>query len=100
LARRGLELCGLSGPFSAFVGLEDTERHKPDPMPLLVGAARLAVLPGRALYVGDAPADAAAASAAGMSFAAALWGGLDLLASLDGAVARLQNPADLLALLP
>jgi len=100
MARRGLELFGLSRYFSAFVGLEDTALHKPNPDPVLLGASRLGVEPARALYVGDAPADLGAAQAAGMGFGAAQWGGLDLLHSLDGATARLQRPADLLAVLP
>jgi pyrophosphatase PpaX len=100
MAQRGLKLFDLQEFFEGIVALEDTPSHKPEPAPLLLGAERLEVAAARALYVGDAPADAAAARAAGMAFAAALWGGLAILQELDGAVARLQQPAELLELLP
>ena len=50
------------------VGAEDTERHKPDPDPLLeaLAAARRADS-GDAAYVGDSPFDIRAAKAAGVS---------------------------------
>ena len=53
---------------------EDTEKHKPDPEPLLVCLARLGVKPEEAIYVGDANTDMLAARNAGMAFAYAAWG--------------------------
>jgi FMN phosphatase YigB (HAD superfamily) len=44
---------------------------KPDPAPFRLALARLGVEPGRALHVGDSPADEEGARAAGMSFAPA-----------------------------
>ncbi len=55
-------------------GLEDTERHKPDPAPLLHGAAGLGVDPATCVYVGDAVVDVEAARAAGMGAVAVTWG--------------------------
>ncbi|AZZ98355.1 HAD-IA family hydrolase [Pseudoalteromonas sp. R3] len=50
------------------------EVAKPHPEPLLLVAEKLGVNPGQCIYVGDAARDIAAAKAAGMRSAAALWG--------------------------
>jgi pyrophosphatase PpaX len=54
--------------------LEDTDRHKPHPEPLLLGAARLGADPSVCVYVGDAVVDVVAARAAGMAAVAVTWG--------------------------
>ena len=58
------------------IGAEDTERHKPEPDPLLEAARRLDVDPADAAYVGDSPFDIRAAKAAGMLSVAVGWGGI------------------------
>jgi pyrophosphatase PpaX len=58
------------------IGAEDTERHKPDPAPLLEAVRRLGVDTAAAAYVGDSPFDVAAAKAAGMRAIAVGWGGI------------------------
>jgi pyrophosphatase PpaX len=60
--------------FETMVGGDETERHKPDPEPLLLAAERLRVRPGEAAYVGDSPFDVRAAKAAGMGSVAVTWG--------------------------
>src|SRR5437899_10271457 len=60
--------------FETIVGGDETERHKPDPEPLLLGAKRMNAEPGRTAYVGDSPFDLRAAKAAGMHAAAATRG--------------------------
>ncbi|TMP36065.1 HAD family hydrolase [Pseudoalteromonas rubra] len=50
------------------------EVAKPHPEPLLLVAEKLGVNPEQCIYVGDAARDIAAAKAAGMRSAAALWG--------------------------
>ena len=62
--------------FQAVVTTEQTERHKPDPEPLLLACDRLGVDPADAAYVGDAPFDVAAAKAAGLGAIAVTWGGI------------------------
>lgn len=52
----------------------DTVEHKPHPAPLLHCLKLLNLPAADVLYVGDSPTDAAAAHAAGMDFALALWG--------------------------
>jgi pyrophosphatase PpaX len=51
--------------FEVVVGFEDTDRHKPDPAPILVAMERLGVDGTRTAYVGDSESDVAAAHTAG-----------------------------------
>ena len=60
--------------FETIVGGDETERHKPDPEPLLLGAKRMNAEPDRTAYVGDSPFDMRAAKAAGMHAVAVTWG--------------------------
>lgn len=60
--------------FEVIVGGDETERHKPDPEPLLLGASRLGADPAQTAYVGDSPFDVLAAKAAGMYAVAVTWG--------------------------
>ncbi|MDR1852547.1 MAG: HAD-IA family hydrolase [Propionibacteriaceae bacterium] len=74
---------GLDGLIELVVTPEDTDAHKPDPEPLLKGAAKLGVEPARTCgksvtwdcaYVGDAVVDVLAAKAARMRAVAMPWG--------------------------
>jgi pyrophosphatase PpaX len=60
--------------FAVIVGGDETERHKPDSEPLLLGAERLGADPATTAYVGDSPFDIRAAKAAGMYAVAVTWG--------------------------
>jgi pyrophosphatase PpaX len=60
--------------FETIVGGDETERHKPDPEPLLLAASRLGADPAETAYVGDSPFDVRAAKAAGMHAIAVSWG--------------------------
>lgn len=71
---RGLRCCGLDGQFDLIVGADDTERHKPDPTPVLRAMDLLQARPDSTVFVGDSPHDLAAGRAAGVRTAAALWG--------------------------
>ena len=62
--------------FDVVVGSDDTDRHKPDPEPILLGLDRLGATPGTAAYVGDSPFDIRAAKAAGVAAIAVTWGGI------------------------
>jgi pyrophosphatase PpaX len=68
--------------FDVVVGSEDTERHKPDPAPILHALDLLGAEPGDAAYVGDSPFDVRAAKAAGAHAVAVTWGGIHEEASL------------------
>ena len=54
-AELAFERVPLGHLFETIVGGDDTERHKPDPAPLLLAAERMGVDPADAAYVGDAP---------------------------------------------
>jgi pyrophosphatase PpaX len=58
------------------IGAEDTERHKPDPDPVLEALRRLDADPAHAAYVGDSPFDIRAGNAAGVFTVAVGWGGI------------------------
>jgi pyrophosphatase PpaX len=60
--------------FETVVGGDETERHKPDPEPLLLAARRMNADPSQTAYVGDSPFDIRAAKAAGMHALAVTWG--------------------------
>jgi len=60
--------------FEVVVTLEDTERHKPEPDPILLALRQMGVGADAAIYVGDSPYDLLAARAAGVASGAALWG--------------------------
>jgi pyrophosphatase PpaX len=62
--------------FDVVVGSDDTERHKPDPEPILLALERLGAAPERAAYVGDSPFDIRAAKAAGVAAVGVTWGGI------------------------
>lgn len=68
-------LTGIDRLFDATVCADETEKHKPNPEPLLrclelLGAADVT----RAVYIGDAPYDLQAAQAAGIVAVAVAWG--------------------------
>ena len=60
--------------FEAVVGGDETQKHKPDPEPLLLAAERMNARPDETAYVGDSPFDIRAAKAAGMHAIAVTWG--------------------------
>lgn len=74
MALRGLKLCLLDSLVDAAICLEDTERHKPDPAPILAALDRFGLPPGNAAYIGDSRFDIIAGRAAGVRTVAALWG--------------------------
>lgn len=66
IALDSLEYFGLTEWIEQLVGLEDSERHKPDPQPLQVGAQAMGAPLDECIYVGDSPYDIQAAHAAGI----------------------------------
>ena len=66
----------LASAFDVIVGHEDTERHKPDPEPVLLALEKLGGVPSEAAYVGDSPFDIGAGKSAGVFAVAVGWGGI------------------------
>ena len=85
--RSTVELAFASVPvahlFETVVGGDETEKHKPDPEPLLLAAERMRVAPADCAYVGDSPFDIRAAKAAGMVAVAVTWGRIHDRAKLE-----------------
>ncbi|MDO5285559.1 MAG: HAD-IA family hydrolase [Actinomycetia bacterium] len=97
-AQWALSLTHLDLPL--LVAHEDVPVHKPDPGPLLAGAAALQAAPDQVVYVGDAVVDVQAARAAQMAVVAVSWGAAprsDLVAARPDALC--DSPAELLAAL-
>ncbi len=91
----------LESFFEVVVGADDTERHKPDPEPLLFALDRLGASPEQAAYVGDSPFDIRAARAAGLHSVGVTWGrlhGRDRLEA-EGPDAIVETTEELLAAL-
>jgi pyrophosphatase PpaX len=95
------EALALSGAFDVVVCGEDTDRHKPDPAPILLALERLGARAEDAAYVGDSPFDVAAARAAGTYAIAVGWGGMHSEERLraEEPDAFVRTPAELLACL-
>jgi pyrophosphatase PpaX len=99
-ARESYERYGFGQFLSVGVFHDDTERHKPDPQPLLWAAAKGGLDVARTVYVGDSVHDMAAGRAAGMRTIAALWGPSEpgeLLRA--GADELAERPTDLLTII-
>ncbi|HEX7309785.1 MAG TPA: HAD-IA family hydrolase [Gaiellaceae bacterium] len=93
---RVLGSAGMGEYFDAVVGSDDTERHKPEPEPILKALELLDAVPAEAAYVGDSPFDVAAARAAGVYGVAVGWGGIH---RVDDADAIVETPEELLGVL-
>jgi pyrophosphatase PpaX len=91
----------LAEAMDVVVAYEDTDRHKPDPDPVLHAVQKLGGDPGDAAYVGDSPFDVQAAKSAGAFAVAVGWGGIHsderLLAEEPDAFVR--TPAELVDVL-
>ena len=72
-ATRGMKLAGIDGFMDAVVAFDDVEHPKPHPEPVLKALEALGVSPGRALMVGDSPADMQSAIAAGAVPVGVAW---------------------------
>ena len=65
---------GLQKYMRAITSADDTEKHKPEPEPLLEFLEISKVSPSSTLYIGDTIYDMKCANSAGIDFALALWG--------------------------
>ena len=85
--------------FDVVVTSDMTERHKPDPEPVLKALERLGVEPGEAAFVGDSPFDVASGKAAGVFTVAVAWGNIHPIESLAEADVLVASPAQLVEIL-
>lgn len=84
--------------FEQAITADDTEKHKPEPEPLLACLKRLSTDPRDAVYIGDTLYDMQSAQRAGVKFALAAWGAHSL-EEFNQADYRLEKPKDILKLL-
>jgi pyrophosphatase PpaX len=73
----GIEKYGLRDYFDAIVACDDTERHKPDPDPILAALEIIKKKPEEAVMVGDTAFDIICAKNAGVKSVLAAWGRAD-----------------------
>ena len=77
---------------------DDTQKHKPDPEPLLICLERLGCQPEDTIYIGDAASDYLAAQNAHVAFGYAKWEVCPARASMRP-IGSLKKPLDLLKLM-
>lgn len=76
--KKALDLFGdLSSIFKTIITVDDCEKHKPEPDPLLKAAKIAGCLPKEAYYIGDTHFDMQAALAASMTPIGVTWGVAD-----------------------
>jgi len=87
--------------FDAVVTADMTDRHKPDPAPVLKALELLESEPAEAAFVGDSPYDIAAGRAAGVFTVAVSWGKIHSEERLleAGADVLVHSPRELLGVL-
>ena len=89
----------LAHLFEVVVGGDETDRHKPDPQPLLLALDRLRAAPDKAAYVGDSPYDMQAARAGGLHAVGVTWGGIHDRSALADAEVVVDSAEELLDVL-
>lgn len=72
-AELGWKLCQLPDCHEAFLTIEDTAKHKPDPEPVLKAIEQLGAVPSETVMIGDSPYDILAGKAAGVSTVGVKW---------------------------
>jgi pyrophosphatase PpaX len=89
----------LEHHFDVVVTSDMTERHKPDPEPVLTALERLGAGPAEAAFVGDSPFDVASGKAAGVFTVAVAWGNIHPIENLAEADVLVESPRQLLDVL-
>jgi pyrophosphatase PpaX len=99
-ARMGLKLTGLEPYFPVLVGIDNVEKVKPDPEPLLRALDQLNSSPERAIMVGDSQYDVLGGKNTGTLTAAVAWTikGREFLEAYEPDV-MLETMSDLLSYL-
>jgi len=74
VAQRGLAVTGLDGYMQHLVALEDVEKPKPNPEPVLCGLKKFSASPEQAIFIGDSCFDIMSGRQAGVVTVAVSWG--------------------------
>ena len=101
LAKGVLSGLNLLDRCAILLGGDSLPVKKPDPVPMLHACMILNMAPSQCVYIGDHERDVAAANAAGMDSAAALWGYIPENESPDnwGAKYMVREPSGLINLI-
>jgi pyrophosphatase PpaX len=97
----GFAVLSLEPYFDVVVTADMTERHKPDPEPVLKALELLDSEPGESAFVGDSPYDVQAGKAAGVFTIGVSWGKIHPEGRLleAGADVIVDSPEELLGIL-
>ncbi len=98
-ARRGLRLFHMEQYFHTVIGLDETQKHKPEPEPVLAALKAVKLSACDCIMVGDSPHDILSGRRAGVKTAAVRWSSVDwaeLLAAEPDY--KLEKISDLLAI--
>lgn len=71
--KRGIKLLGLESCFDVLITPADTDKHKPDPEPILLACKKLGVTADESVMVGDSIFDLQCGRAAGTKLAAVTY---------------------------
>jgi pyrophosphatase PpaX len=77
-AIRGLKHFGLMEYFQSIIGADDTDKHKPDPIPAFIALKELGGKPSETIIVGDSPFDILCGKNAGIKSVAVGWSALPM----------------------
>jgi pyrophosphatase PpaX len=75
--KRSIDFIGLADCFQVLIGIDATEKHKPEPEPVLLALDRLGARADNAWFIGDSPYDILAGRAAGVRTIGVLTGPSD-----------------------
>lgn len=77
-AIRGLKHFGLMEYFQSIIGADDTDKHKPDPIPAFMALKEMGGKPEETMIVGDSPFDILCGKNAGIKSVAVGWSALPM----------------------
>lgn len=77
-AIRGLKHFGLMEYFQSIIGADDTDKHKPDPIPAFMALKELGGKPEETMIIGDSPFDILCGKNAGIKSVAVGWSALPM----------------------
>lgn len=96
---RGLEHYGMDKYFDAVITAGDTDKHKPDPEPILMTLSRMGAAPHEAIMVGDTMFDLMCAKNAGVKSVIVDWSVTMTAAEKEQADYRIGSAEELLIIL-
>lgn len=96
-----LKMFGIGQYFGGIVSCDDTDKHKPDPEPVLLGLAKLNAEPEEAIMIGDSFFDMKCANNAGVMTVLVGWRATGNGQTMDGCRVdyTIDEPMDLIRIL-